>query len=100
MSSTSYGDVMVVEDDEIDLPIPVQDTSRVILLLDVDCFYAQCKILENPAHLKDKPVGVTQKSLVVTCNYVARGLGVKKMSGIKEAKTICPSLILINGEDL
>jgi DNA polymerase iota len=41
-----------------------------------------------------------QKFLVVTTNYVARGLGVPKMVSIDEARKKCPELVLINGEDL
>lgn len=45
--------------------------------------------------LKGKPVGVTQKYLLVTCNYVARKRGVTKMMGIKEAVAVCPDLQLV-----
>ncbi|KAJ7556365.1 hypothetical protein O6H91_05G079700 [Diphasiastrum complanatum] len=76
-----------------------QDDSRVIAYFDVDCFYAQAEVLRRP-YLQDRPVGVTQKFLVVTCNYVARRLGVPKMAPIDEAKRRCPDLVLINGEDL
>ncbi|XP_006893217.1 PREDICTED: DNA polymerase iota-like, partial [Elephantulus edwardii] len=50
--------------------------------------------------LKDKPLGVQQKSLLVTCNYEARKLGVKKLMSIRDAKEKCPQLVLVNGEDL
>lgn len=36
--------------------------------VDVDSFYAQVEELRNPA-LRGRPVGVTQKYLVVTTNY-------------------------------
>ena len=35
--------------------------------------------------------GIQQKYLLVTSNYVARKLGVKKMSSVKEAKTSVPT---------
>ena len=44
--------------------------------------------------------GVQQKYIVVTCNYPARAYGVTKLMSIKEAKEKCPSLVLVNGEDL
>lgn len=57
--------------------------SRVILLVDLDYFFAQCEELRNPA-LKGKPVvvgmysGRTEDSgAVSTANYVARKYGVK-----------------------
>lgn len=45
-------------------------------------------------------MAVTQKYLCVTTSYEARALGVSKMMGVKEAKRILPSLVLVNGEDL
>ncbi|XP_054665448.1 DNA polymerase iota isoform X2 [Grus americana] len=72
---------------------------RVIVHVDLDCFYAQVEMIRNP-ELRDKPLGVQQKYLVVTCNYEARKLGVKKLMSVKEAKEKCPQLILVNGEDL
>ncbi len=60
--------------------------SRVVLLVDLDYFFAQCEELRNPA-LKDKPVVVGMYSgrtpdsgAVATSNYLARKFGVK--SGI------------------
>ena len=57
--------------------------TRVIMLVDLDYFFAQCEELRNPA-LKGKPVvvgmysGRTEESgAVSTANYVARGFGVK-----------------------
>jgi DNA polymerase iota len=54
---------------------------------------------ENPA-LKSLPVGVQQKSILATCNYVARAKGVKKLMLVSDAKKICPDLVIVNGEDL
>ncbi|XP_038599785.1 DNA polymerase iota isoform X1 [Tachyglossus aculeatus] len=72
---------------------------RVVAHLDMDCFYAQVEMIYNP-ELKGKPLGVQQKYLVVTCNYDARKLGVKKLMSIRDAKEKCPQLVLVNGEDL
>ncbi|NWW85209.1 POLI polymerase, partial [Rhynochetos jubatus] len=72
---------------------------RVIVHIDLDCFYAQVETISNP-ELRDKPLGVQQKFIVVTCNYEARKLGVKKLMSVKNAKEKCPQLILVNGEDL
>ena len=64
------------------VPLP----TRIVMLADLDYFFAQCEELRNPA-LKDKPVvigvysGRTEDSgAVSTANYVARKYGVK--SGI------------------
>lgn len=74
-------------------------TDKVFLHVDADCFYAQVEELRNK-DLKYVPLGVTQKYLVVTCNYLARERGVRKLMGIAEAKRICPEIRLVNGEDL
>jgi len=72
---------------------------RVVLHLDLDCFYAQVEEVRNPA-LRGRPMGVSQKFLLVTCNYSARALKVPKMVPVAEARAVCPDLIVINGEDL
>ncbi|XP_065512927.1 DNA polymerase iota isoform X2 [Caloenas nicobarica] len=72
---------------------------RVIVHMDLDCFYAQVEMIRNP-ELRDKPLGVQQKNCVVTSNYEARKLGVKKLMSLKDAKEKCPQLVLVNGEDL
>ncbi|XP_057374364.1 DNA polymerase iota-like [Daphnia carinata] len=72
---------------------------RVIVHIDIDCYYAQVEMILNPS-LRGKPLGIKQKNLVVTCNYEARALGVEKLMTIKSALEKCPSLILANGEDL
>ncbi|XP_060617255.2 DNA polymerase iota [Anolis sagrei] len=73
--------------------------NRIIVHLDLDCFYAQVEMICNP-ELKGKPLGVQQKYIVVTCNYEARSFGVNKLMSVKEAKEKCPDLLLVNGEDL
>ncbi|XP_054984788.1 DNA polymerase iota [Sorex araneus] len=78
---------------------PEDSSSRVIVHVDLDCFYAQVEMILNP-ELKGKPLGVQQKYLVVTCNYEARKLGVKKVMSVRDAKEKCPQLVLVNGEDL
>ncbi|KAM6167174.1 DNA polymerase iota [Erethizon dorsatum] len=56
-------------------------------------------MISNP-ELKNKPLGVQQKCFVITCNYEARKLGVKKCMKVRDAKEKCPQLVLVNGEDL
>lgn len=66
---------------------------------DYDCFYAQVVENAQPA-LKSLPLGIKQKSILATCNYVARSRGVRKLQLITEAKKLCPDLVLADGEDL
>jgi DNA polymerase iota len=75
------------------------ECDRVIVHIDVDAFYAQVEELKQPS-LATRPMGVTQKHIVVTCNYPARSRGVTKLMTIKDALNLCPELITINGEDL
>lgn len=75
------------------------DHNKIIIHIDIDCFYAQVEVLKNPS-LHNKPVGIKQKNYVITSNYIARAYGIKKCMFITEALQLCPGLILINGEDL
>lgn len=72
---------------------------RTIIHIDVDCFYAQVEMLRHP-EFDGKPLGVQQKNLVVTSNYLAREYGIKKCMSVQEALKLCPELALVNGEDL
>lgn len=73
--------------------------SRTIIHVDIDCFYAQVEMIRRP-ELRHVPLGIQQKHIVVTCNYVARERGVKKLVFVSDAKKKCPDLVLVNGEDL
>ncbi|KAM4616913.1 DNA polymerase iota [Polymixia lowei] len=78
---------------------PPNPPQRVILHFDLDCFYAQVEMIRNPT-LRNVPLGIQQKYIIVTCNYVARGQGVTKMMSVTDAKEKCPQLVLVKGEDL
>ncbi|XP_033634517.1 DNA polymerase iota-like [Asterias rubens] len=73
--------------------------SRTIVHIDLDCYYAQVEMVRNPS-LRSKPLGIQQKYLLVTCNYVARSHGVTKLMRITEALKRCPDLVIVSGEDL
>lgn len=45
-------------------------------------------------------LGIQQKYIIVTCNYVAREHGVAKLMSVMDAVEKCPQLVLVNGEDL
>ncbi|XP_031426361.1 DNA polymerase iota isoform X2 [Clupea harengus] len=82
-----------------DTPVSEASSSRVILHFDLDCFYAQVEMIRNPA-LRNKPLGIQQKYIIVTCNYVARDLGLTKLMSVTDALEKCPQLVLVKGEDL
>lgn len=75
------------------------DHTKTIIHIDIDCFYAQVEMIKNPS-LSNVPLGVQQKNIVVTSNYIAREQGVKKCVTISDALKACPNLCLVNGEDL
>ncbi|KAK3397398.1 hypothetical protein B0T20DRAFT_441272 [Sordaria brevicollis] len=79
--------------------IKTKHDDRIILHFDLDCFYAQVYENKTPS-LKSLPLGIRQKSLLATCNYPARRLGVKKLQSISSALAICPELVIVDGEDL
>lgn len=72
---------------------------NVIVHIDIDYFYAQVEEIRDPS-LRDRPMGVQQKTCVVTANYRARAHGVRKMMLVPDAKKLCPGLVLVRGEDL
>ncbi|KAF2431999.1 DNA/RNA polymerase [Tothia fuscella] len=72
---------------------------RIIIHFDYDCFYASVFEAANPA-LKALPLAVQQKQIIVTCNYEARRRGLHKLQLIKEAKRVCPDVVIVLGEDL
>ena len=77
----------------------INNHHRTIIHIDIDCFYAQVEMIKNPA-LADCPVGVQQKNIIVTSNYMAREYGIKKCMLVTEGLKLCPQLVLVKGEDL
>src|SRR5512139_1104717 len=66
--------------------------SRVVMLVDLDYFFAQCEELRNPA-LKGKPVVIgmysgrtAESGAVSTANYAARALGVRSGMPLFQAR--------------
>ncbi|KNE60457.1 hypothetical protein AMAG_05844 [Allomyces macrogynus ATCC 38327] len=73
---------------------------RAVILIDLDCFYAQCEHVRDPALSTTTPVGIQQKNIIVTANYAARLRGVGKLMLVHDALRACPDLAIRNGEDL
>ncbi len=71
---------------------------RKIIHIDMDCFYAAIEIRDNPA-LANKPVAVggpaEERSVLCTCNYIARKFGVRSAMATAYAKRLCPDLIVL-----
>jgi DNA polymerase-4 len=70
---------------------------RKIIHIDMDCFYAAIEMRENP-ELQSKPIAVggnSSRSVLCTCNYVARQYGVRSAMPAIKAKQLCPQLIIL-----
>jgi len=68
---------------------------RVIILVDMNCFFAQIEQQDNP-FWRNRPVAVTngiEGSTIITSSYEARSYGVKTGMRLKEARLLCPELI-------
>ena len=78
----------------------IPQTSRKIIHIDADCFYAAVEIRDNPA-LKGKPIAVggsaTRRGVIATASYEARKFGVHSAMASATAIKRCPQLILIPG---
>ncbi|XP_038215861.1 DNA polymerase eta [Zerene cesonia] len=72
--------------------------NRVVVLIDMDCFYCQVEEKLNP-DLKGKPIAVVQYNPwkgggIIAVNYVARAMGVTRHMRGDEAKEKCPEIQL------
>jgi len=69
----------------------------VIAHFDVDAFYANVEIRDNP-ELRGKPVavaGTSRRAVVLTASYEARPYGVKSAVPLYRALEACPDLIVV-----
>lgn len=71
---------------------------RKIIHIDMDCYYAAIEIRDNPS-LINKPVAVgglpEERSVLCTCNYIARKYGVRSAMASAYAMRLCPDLIIL-----
>ncbi len=69
-----------------------------IIHVDMDYFFAQVEIRDNPT-LKGLPVAIgserSRRGVLSTCNYIARGYGVRSAMPTYKALELCPKLILV-----
>eukprot|EP00471_Norrisiella_sphaerica_P008820 CAMPEP_0184496988 /NCGR_PEP_ID=MMETSP0113_2-20130426/35416_1 /TAXON_ID=91329 /ORGANISM="Norrisiella sphaerica, Strain BC52" /LENGTH=571 /DNA_ID=CAMNT_0026883899 /DNA_START=153 /DNA_END=1868 /DNA_ORIENTATION=- len=72
---------------------------RIIAHFDMDCFYAQVEMVQN-TRLRELPLGIQQKNIIVTCNYPARARGVRKLQRLTAAFEACPDLVIRDGSNL
>ncbi|AOE49903.1 DNA polymerase IV [Kangiella sediminilitoris] len=73
-------------------------TSRKIIHVDMDCFYAAIEMRDDPL-LRKAAVAVggspDKRGVIATCNYEARSYGVHSAMASAHAKRLCPNLIIV-----
>ncbi|WP_067102814.1 DNA polymerase IV [Streptococcus sp. DD13] len=81
----------------------LKDTSKKIIHIDMDAFFAAIEVRDNP-ELAGKPVIIGHdpretggRGVVSTCNYEARSFGVHSAMSSKEAYERCPQAVFIPG---
>lgn len=81
----------------------INDTSRKIIHIDMDAFFAAVEVRDNPK-LKGKPLVIGAdprqtggRGVVSTCSYEARAFGIHSAMSSKEAYERCPQAIFLRG---
>lgn len=72
---------------------------RKIIHIDMDCYFAAVEMRDNPA-LANIPIAIagrSARSVVSTCNYLAREYGVRSAMSVTQALKLCPHLELVPG---
>jgi len=73
---------------------------RKIIHIDMDCFFAAVEMRDNPEY-RDIALAiggkVDRRSVLSTCNYLARSFGVHSAMPSYKAKQLCPELVIIPG---
>ena len=79
-----------VDDDDVSSP------PRVVMHVDMDCFFAACATRDRP-DLANVPVAVSwgTRGEISSCNYEARRSGVAAGQGVFTATTKCPDLVVV-----
>ncbi|CAL1688850.1 unnamed protein product [Lasius platythorax] len=74
--------------------------NRIVVLIDMDCFFCQVETKLQPQH-EGKPLAVVQYNQwemggIIAVNYQARSFGVTRHMRGREAKEKCPDIVLVS----
>lgn len=80
------------------LTMPEPSTTKKIIHIDCDCFYASIEMRDDPT-LIGRPIAVggtpDKRGVVATCNYEARAYGVHSAMPSQQAQKLCPDILFI-----
>jgi DNA polymerase IV len=69
-----------------------------VLFVDMDAYFASVEQMDHP-HLRGRPVGVTPVLAASGCciatSYEARAMGVKTGCRVKDARALCPGIVIV-----
>ncbi|RYG39913.1 hypothetical protein EON79_23505, partial [bacterium] len=87
----------------VDAQLPIEQRPRPLrtLFLDFNAYFASIEQQENPA-LRGKPVVVAPVDAETTCciasSHEARRFGIKCGTMIRDARRMCPGVIVVRGD--
>ncbi|RKP06391.1 hypothetical protein THASP1DRAFT_31791 [Thamnocephalis sphaerospora] len=79
---------------------PIDVRKRIVMHIDMDCFFTSVAVRDRP-ELERRPVGVSHATCtksasdLASCNYKARRFGVKNGMRVKDARKLCPDLVVL-----
>ena len=79
---------------------PMTPWPRVVLHLDMDCFYAAVEVLDDPVIARASPwssAAPANRGVVAAANYEARVYGVRSATPMVRARRLCPQAVVLPG---